>query len=421
MFYSFMRFLFSLTLKLFYKRLFVNGLENIPKDKYIILASNHPNTFMDAFIVGVFTTGRLSTMVRSDVFKNRFTSWLLNLLRLIPVYRSQEGAKNLHKNEISFIRAIEQMKKGAQILIFSEGTSIQGKKLLKIKKGTARIAFKAEEILQDEVLVIPVGINYTHFTAFRREVMINFGTPISTKKYPRNPDHHSNTHLNLLTQDLYEAMKKNLLIIEDLHKEPFLDHLLNLKRHELRYPFLRRILKGKKRFELEQEWLSQFQNSVLNEETYSTKKLALHEYQNELKRAHLYDLKPDFMASKKLKYYILFILTSPFYLLGSITHFFTFYISHFIATKTMRDSEFYTSVWLSATMILFFIYSVIMFIYLPTPNFFIAQIIIPITSFMKYFVDDFLRDTKHAFFLWRLKKNQAHYQRLVTLRHDILS
>ncbi len=415
-----MRFLFSLTLKLFYRRIFVSGLENIPKNQKIILASNHPNTFMDAFIVGVFTTGKMSTLVRSDVFSNPITSWLLELFRLIPVYRSQEGAKNLYKNEKSFHRAVLQLKKGSQILIFSEGTSIQSRNVMKLKKGTARLAFKAQEILQEDVWVVPVGINYTHFTLFRKEVMLDFGEPVKTSSFPKQTQ-DNNSHLTKLTHQVYLGMKKCLLVEENRAHEVLLDSLLDLKRNELSFPFIQRIFYQRHRLTLEQTWLTKFQDKLTQEDGFDQKKQAVEHYLKALAPFGLRDIKSQKISGNRPNIWILVILASPFYMVGSFAHLCTFFIARFIAQKTFKDNEYYTGVWLSATMILFLVYNTILCYHISLIYFIACNLVLVFSSFTKYYLDELWDEYNTHKKIEHLKKDSSQYLRIYEQRKHVLS
>lgn len=410
-----MRFLFSLMLNMFYKRIFVAGLENIPKDKKIILACNHPNTFMDAFIVGVFIEGKMSTLVRSDVFTNSLTSWILGLFRLIPVYRSQEGTKNLKKNELSFKKAVLKLKNGAKILIFSEGTSLQGRRLLRLKKGTARLAFKAEEWLAEDIYVIPVGINYTHYTGFRKEVLLNFGTPLSTKSYPHDPHDNKNNHLIQLTNDLQKGMERTLVLVNDSSQEPLVESLLELQRHTLNYPFFKRIIYSKSRFEQELTWVSKIEKKI-SEGPLTSQSLTL--FKQKLKPFALEDLWPRKNDFGKMGW-LYVVLCIPLYIIGFAAHMITLFIGKTVAQKMCKDPEYLTSVWLSTTMVLYLMYNIILWANVSWFTFFTINVLLTLGSFAKYYIDEWIEREIQVTKTNRLLSQAGAWQELELLREKI--
>jgi len=153
----------------------------LKKQGPVLLACNHPNSFLDAAILAVLFKYPLYSLARGDVFKKPFYIKLLNALRIYPVYRTSEGVENLGINYETFNTCRKIFEKKGIVLIFSEGKCINEWHLRPLKKGTARLAFSSwEENIPLEVL--PVGINYSSFRRFGKNLFINFGE-IMTKDH----------------------------------------------------------------------------------------------------------------------------------------------------------------------------------------------------------------------------------------------
>lgn len=103
----------------------------------------------------------------------------------MPVYRTSEGVENISENYKTFEDCISIFKKNGIVAIFSEGKCINEWHLRPLKKGTARLAIKAwEENLPAgrqgiPLQVLPVGINYSSFTRFGKNIFLNFGEIIN--------------------------------------------------------------------------------------------------------------------------------------------------------------------------------------------------------------------------------------------------
>ncbi len=106
---------------------------------------------------------------------------------MLPVYRASEGVENLEHNYTTFSSCIDIFKKNGIVLIFSEGRCINEWHLRPLKKGTARLAIAAWE-QQIPLKVLPVGINYSSFKTFGKNIIINFGDHIKYEKAPENSD-----------------------------------------------------------------------------------------------------------------------------------------------------------------------------------------------------------------------------------------
>lgn len=146
----------------------------LKKQGPLLLASNHPNSFLDAIILDILFEQPIWSLARGDVFKNKFISRVLSSLKMFPVYRVSEGVENLNINYETFESCKKIFQKKGLVLIFSEGKCINEWHLRPLKKGTARLAINSwEENIPLEVL--PVGINYSSFRRFGKNVIINFG------------------------------------------------------------------------------------------------------------------------------------------------------------------------------------------------------------------------------------------------------
>ena len=146
----------------------------------LLLAANHPNSFLDAMILSSLFRHPVHSLARGDAFANKFFTRLLLSLKMFPVYRVSEGVENLETNYETFEKCKEVFRKNGIVLIFSEGSCINEWKLRPLKKGTARLA---QSSWQEGIplKVLPVGINYQSFTSFGKNMQLNFGNIITEK------------------------------------------------------------------------------------------------------------------------------------------------------------------------------------------------------------------------------------------------
>lgn len=105
----------------------------------LLIIANHPNSFLDALIIGSYYKRRVYFLARGDAFKKPIHRFFLESLNMIPVYRLREGKSFLHLNDYAFTKSIELLNKGYAVLVFIEGICINSNELQPFKKGTARI------------------------------------------------------------------------------------------------------------------------------------------------------------------------------------------------------------------------------------------------------------------------------------------
>ena len=185
MLYRFLKFPAKLALYFYCRKIKINDPDYLNLKGPLLIAANHPNSFLDAIIISSLFKEPVHSLVRGDVYKNKFYSTLLYSLNMLPVYRVTEGVENLENNYDTFKKCKEIFKKDGIVLIFSEGRCINEWKLRPLMKGTARLAFSSWEDGID-LKILPLAINYDSFRSFGKIVEIFFAKPF--KKAPKDYD-----------------------------------------------------------------------------------------------------------------------------------------------------------------------------------------------------------------------------------------
>ena len=205
MFYSLVKAYARFALKIFCKKIVINFPGNLHQRGPVLLACNHPNSFLDGIILTTLFDHRVHSLARGDAFKNKWISKILYNIQLLPVYRTSEGVENLEHNYTTFAACIDTFKKNEIVLIFSEGRCDNEWHLRPLKKGTARLAISAWKN-DIELQVIPTALNYSSFKKFGKEVHLFFGTPIEKKKVFSEPT--EGRQLLLFNEELNAQLSK---------------------------------------------------------------------------------------------------------------------------------------------------------------------------------------------------------------------
>src|SRR3954471_3290092 len=137
--YYLFKYITRFVLTIYYRKRVFIGFDKVPSGP-VIFACNHPNSFLDAMIIGAFLERETYYLARSDVFNTPLKLWILSQFKLMPIYRLSEGKEDLGKNKDTFDKCHEVFRKGGAVLMFSEGICVQEMRLRPLKKGTARIA-----------------------------------------------------------------------------------------------------------------------------------------------------------------------------------------------------------------------------------------------------------------------------------------
>lgn len=209
--YIYVKSLTRICIRLFYRGVEIKGRENLPKKGPIIYAVNHQNAFLDAVIVGGISPIPTYFMTRSDIFKPPF-DWILDALKMMPIYRIRDGYKNLSKNDHVFNTCKKLLLDEQAILIFPEGNHGLEYYLRPLTKGISRIGLQTQVELTEAISIIPVGLNYFNHFSSGHKLIVSYGKPIVINDFVSAYEEHSHKGLLQLTRTISAGMKETLII-----------------------------------------------------------------------------------------------------------------------------------------------------------------------------------------------------------------
>lgn len=223
----------KLAFRIYCRHICINDKAMLQSEGPLLIAANHPNSFLDAIVIATLFKKPVHSLARGDVFTNKMYKWLLHSLNMLPVYRVSEGVENLEQNYTTFEACQEIFKKNGIVLIFSEGRCINEWHLRPLKKGTARLAISSWQS-GIPLKVLPAGLNYSSFYTFGKNIYINFGKVITMKDMP--PGEPQGRILNLFNDQL--KMQLEGLVVE-VHKT---DNDKIKEKFYTRMPVVKRVL-----------------------------------------------------------------------------------------------------------------------------------------------------------------------------------
>lgn len=203
------------------RRIIINKKNILGQKGPLLIAANHPNSFLDAIILATLFKSPIHLLARGDAFANKIVTKVLTSFNMLPVYRVSEGVENLENNYDTFIACQDIFKHDGIVLIFSEGRCINEWHLRPLKKGTARLALEAWQSGVD-LKVLPLGINYSSFRKFGKTVLLNFGNFVT--KEDLEEDIYSGKTIIEFNQKLKDQLEKLVFEIDNNDKQ-------NLNKH----------------------------------------------------------------------------------------------------------------------------------------------------------------------------------------------
>lgn len=417
---------------LFYRKIVVEGKENIPENEPVIIAPNHQNALMDALAI-IFTSGRqVVFLARADIFNTPILARIFTWFKILPVYRIRDGAENLKYNDDTFSSAISVLENNMPIGLFPEAAHSNKRRLLSFKKGVPRIAFQAEEEKNFHmgVKVVPVGIYYSRYNKFRSIIHIRYGKPIKVsdfeKEYKENPG-------------------KGMIALRDAMKqatEPLVINITNLEFYDmyesLRTIYLKTVGKRFKFHEINQGnrfFVDKMTIQLLNRfgEKYPKKRQQLKRKVNLLKNyTEKYSLSYQSIAKPKLNAFrliwnsFLLVLFFPVFLYGLINNLIPYILPKLLVLK-FKDLQFHSSVKFVGGIVLlplfYLIQTIIFSSFVDGWHWTLLYLIsLPVTGLIAQFYHEWFALTRKDILLYKLKKtNTSQYRKIKALYHDIMS
>lgn len=347
MLYRLLKLIVGLSIRIYYREIRVINQEQLDQEGPIILIANHPNTLMDAWILGYINRRRVHYMAKATFFSSPFKRKLLGALGMIPINRKSDGTTKGVKNSDSFEACYQLLEDGHILVVFPEGTSFMERKLREIKTGTARIALEVEarNLGKLGVNVIPVGLNYMSADRFRGRVMIHVGKPISVAPFLEEYTKNQGIAAKKLTEKFRSELSRVFVTMEDENKEKLVT--------ELTYLF-------DSRYSKEEEKGVQQSIGLLKETQQRLEELSilapwkLTEIQKQasllIESLQFFGIRPDFLdrpyrttlyLRQTIQSWLFLILTIPLFLIGFVHNALPYYGIGLLVPRLTKEVEYH--------------------------------------------------------------------------------
>jgi len=349
----------QLALLVYFRRIRVVGRDNIPRGVPIIFAPNHQYAFMDALLLVLVTRKIPYFLVRADIFKKSFFSFLLRTLKMMPVYRQRDSSDVISKNEVTFSKCVEILKKEKHLTIFPEGNHSKIRKIRPIRKGLLRIGFRVinEEPSRKDLVILPVGINYDDHSKFQSDILIKFGSPITLEEYNELFKENPPKAFSDVSSRIYNELVDLTINIQYTDSYKFYENILKIytphfmRRLKMKYRNLvDRFIAYKKIISGLDQWKEQSSKDFKNFETKNNK-FFRQQIRSEFDPVCL----GNFFDSRLQRFfnYLLLVVFWPIYMYGLLNNLLALALPYFIGTATVKDDHFLSSVKLAIGLLSF--------------------------------------------------------------------
>ena len=201
-----------------YRKVEVQGYENIPDDGALLFAPNHCNTLMDALVMLRANKGTTVFGARADMFKRPFIAKIMYFLRILPMARQRDGLRNVLKNYETTDTIVEILENDVAFCMYPEGRHRPAHSLLPLGKGAFRAALAANAKFGDRkpVYIVPVGIEYGDYFRYRSTSLVTYGKAINITEFVKSLEVENEAQMmEPLRQELTRRMSGLITYIKD--------------------------------------------------------------------------------------------------------------------------------------------------------------------------------------------------------------
>jgi 1-acyl-sn-glycerol-3-phosphate acyltransferase len=227
MLYNILKILIRLGINLYYSEIKVRNKHLLNHDGPMIIIANHPNTLIDAWLIGIISPKPIYYMTKATFFSSKWKMKLLRSLNMIPINRATEAKTQGVDNSSTLEECYNLLSEGKTLVIFPEGNSQMELFLRQLKSGTARIALETE--LRNKGMlnlkIVPVGLMYTQGEKFRSSILVNCGEGIGVTHHLEEFKENQSSAARKLTDEFRNLLEGVLVTAQNKEQEALITSL----------------------------------------------------------------------------------------------------------------------------------------------------------------------------------------------------
>jgi glycerol-3-phosphate O-acyltransferase/dihydroxyacetone phosphate acyltransferase len=196
-----------LLVRIFFRRIEVEGAEYLVAGTPTVLVANHQNGLVDGLLLMATLRRYPRFLGKSTLFKILPLWPFLKLAGVVPVYRAKDGVST-NRNAATFRTCQQMLAKGGLVALFPEGISHDEPEPQPLKTGAARIALGASvDDGTGGVVFLAVGLAYDAKARFRSRALVRVGEPVPVSGWAEAYRSDSHRAVDELTEAMASALR----------------------------------------------------------------------------------------------------------------------------------------------------------------------------------------------------------------------
>ena len=183
---------FRCLLRIFFRRIEVAGLDNLPREGGALLISWHPNGTIDGAVLLTHCPKPIVFGARHGLLRIPVLGWMMRQVGTVPIYRRRDmtEADSSAANSIAARQAdnrhsvdalAQAVANGGFAALFPEGRSHDRPHLQELKTGAAHLYYRSIELTPSGMptpVIVPVALHYNKKSIWGSQVLMTFHPPL---------------------------------------------------------------------------------------------------------------------------------------------------------------------------------------------------------------------------------------------------
>jgi len=171
-----------LLVRVFFRRIDVEGADRMPADGPLVLVGNHINGLVDGLVLMAALPRYPRFLGKATLYRILPLAPFLHLAGVVPVHRAKDAegvsGRAVTRNDTAFRTSRELLAAGGLVAVFPEGISHDEARLQPLRTGAARITLGAAfDDGVTGVMTQAAGLIYADKGRFRSQALVRIGSP----------------------------------------------------------------------------------------------------------------------------------------------------------------------------------------------------------------------------------------------------
>ena len=211
-------------MRFYYPHIQIEGRDRLPATGATLFVANHPNSIMDAPLIGFVVQRPVHFFAKAPLFDLPLLGAVMRAMGMMPAYRGMDDKSQVKRNLQTLETGAAVLRRGEPVGIFPEGKSHDREGVEQVRSGASRMVWQAAND-GVPVTVVPIGLNYERKERFRSAVWVRVGEHLDAEVWFRDRRQDEKRAIRSMTEEIDRRLRNLVVHLNEPAWEPLLSEL----------------------------------------------------------------------------------------------------------------------------------------------------------------------------------------------------